>query len=206
MARDDSPPFDRGFTFFQGATITADANGFYGGENLEGKEFEFEDTVYGTGCRVRVKVVRNLGTVGLNPGAAALWDTTAGSFGKRVNGNANTDAAYVAGLVDELLNAAPAQYDLFYVVVRGPAKFLQDRAAGANNVINQGDPLIALTAATSGATTSGRLYPATTVDLTAVSTGLASTVGGAVNNRVGRAMSAATTANTTTAIAALVGW
>ena len=64
-----------------------------------------------------------------------------------------------------------------------------DLAGGANDVINIGDVLTALTAATSGATTAGRVKPQSLAGATSV-------LGLEIMNMIGRAMSAATTANT----------
>lgn len=207
MARDEAPPFERGHTFFDGGTIpAADSGGLYGGENLEGKEYEFEDTVYNTGVRVRVRVVRNNSAVTIPPKTSVAFDTATPAFGTKIQGLTRTDAQYSAGIADELLVNPVPQNDLFYIVVRGPSAYLQDRAGGVNNPVNVGDPLIALTAVTTGATTAGRLYSALIADITASTTGSQLALANAIQNRVGRAMSAATTANTTTAQAAMIGW
>jgi len=60
---------------------------------------------------------------------------------------------------------------------------------GADNVFNVNDVIVALTAATSQATTAGRVAPQ-------VLTGATALLGNQVQNRLGRAMSAKTTANT----------
>lgn len=70
---------------------------------------------------------------------------------------------------------------------------LTDLAAGANNLIPEGTVLVALTAATSGATTAGRVAPQ---DLT----GATAALGLQVQNRLGYALSARTTAQTNTTI------
>jgi hypothetical protein len=79
--------------------------------------------------------------------------------------------------------------DLFYIVTRGPCLVKNDIASGAGTVINAGDPLVALTAATSGATTAGRVYAG-------VGTGATTNTGNQLNNIIGYAASAKTTGNT----------
>ena len=92
--------------------------------------------------------------------------------------------------MDEFLPTAgvPAN-DLFWIVVEGPTNILSDLAGADNNVVNIGGILVALTAATSQCTTAGRVMPQ---DIT----GATSVLANAVQNRIGRALSARTTANT----------
>lgn len=185
MAKDEAPPFPRGSTFYGGGTI--DSNNL-GGVNLEGKEYRFEDTIYGTGQYVVARIVRNSGTFALRPSRLVTFDTS--YIGQRVNGYATTSFA-AAVPVDELLPAAgvPAN-DLFWVIMQGPCLVLTDLAGGANNVITAMDPLVALTAVTSGSTTAGRVATAQTA-------GATTNTRDGIINIVGRAMSAATTAQTT---------
>ena len=187
MARDESPPWGRGSTYYNGETI--DTNDL-GGKNLEGKEFVFEDTEYGTGESVRVRVVRNASAGALLPGRLVSFQST--YIGKRVDGYADT-LAELSFPVDELLPSAgvPAN-DLFYIVVKGPALCKTDLSGDANNVINAGDILVSQTAATSGATTAGRVIATTVAATTANDLDVLK----ASLNYVGRAMSAKTTANT----------
>jgi hypothetical protein len=87
-------------------------------------------------------------------------------------------------------------------VVQGPANILTNIAgAGLAATINIGDQMVAASAATTGATTSGRLMSA---DYQTGSTGL--TLAAMIVNRIGRAMSAATTNNTNTGILVDVGY
>lgn len=186
MARDESPPFSMGETYYNGGTI--DTNDL-GGANLEGKEFEFEDVIRNTGMRIRVRVVRNTAAIALLPKRLVTFSTAAGYHGRRVTGYA-TLTSVNAYPVDELLPAAGVPVnDLFYIVVQGPALVKTDIASGANNVAAINDIFVSLTAATSGATTAGRIAPQ---DLT----GATALLGNQVQNRIGRAMSAQTTANT----------
>jgi hypothetical protein len=197
MARNENPPFARGATFYEGATI--DSNNL-GGINLEGQEWVFEDIDLNaagstkksrTGLQVTCRIVRNVSGIALLPKRAVRYQATAGNYGGRVDGYTTTTAAPFAGVVDEYLpsTGVPAN-DLFWIVVKGPTLMLPDLAAGANNVINIGDALVALTAATSQATTAGRVAPQ---DLTGATAPLANQV----QNKFGHALTARTTANTT---------
>lgn len=198
MARNEAPPFPRGQTFYNGATInTSDL----GGQNLEGKEWEFEDIdLSQTGAKpartnrtVRCRCVRNVSGINLLPKRVVSYQT-GGTDGRyavgRVDGYTTTVAQRAAGVVDEWLPAAGVvNNDLFWIVVEGPTKVLTDLAGGANNVHTIGELVTALTAATSQATTAGRVQPQ---DLT----GATQLLGNQVLNVIGRALSAATTANT----------
>jgi hypothetical protein len=75
------------------------------------------------------------------------------------------------------------------VVMEGPAVILTDLAGADNNVLNVGTVVVALTGATSGATTAGRVAPQ---DLTGATALLADQI----QNRIGYALTAKTTANT----------
>jgi hypothetical protein len=196
MARYESPPFDRGATFYNGATI--DSNNL-GGIQHEGKEWEFEDldlsTVGAKAARtnrmVRCRVCRNVAAVALLPKRLASFKV--GNPG-RVDGYATTTAQAFLGVVDEWLPAAGVPVnDLFWMVVEGPSQMLTDLAGGANNLIPLDTILVGLTAVTSGATTAGRVAPQ---DLSGVTTAL----GSQIQNALGRALTAATTANTNTSI------
>jgi hypothetical protein len=164
----------------------------------EGKEYLFENLDYstspakaraagGAGSYVRCRCVRNVAAAALLPKRLVTFKTTA--YGLQVDGYATTTAAE-AYPVDEFLPAAgvPVNY-LFWIVVDGPATVLSDLAGADNNVIGAAGVLVALTAATSGATTAGRVAPQ---DLTGATALLAAQV----QNRLGNAVSAKTTANT----------
>lgn len=196
MAKYENLPFDRGTTFF-GTGGTPDATS---GANLEGQEYEIEDVDWGAtgvGARpnrsnhmVRLRIVRNKAAAALLPKRLVTFKKTAGSaFLGQVDGYVTT-TAQEGFPVDEFLPAAGvAVNDLFYIVVAGPSKVLTDLASGAGSVFNVGDSVVGLTAATSGATTAGRVAPQDLTGATAV-------LGVQLQNRVGRAMSAATTSNT----------
>jgi hypothetical protein len=220
MARQENPPFGRGETFYNGGTIVSlgisgagSAN--YGGPQMEGKEWEFEDVSYNNPGQVGAKpnrtnrmclcrIVRNVSGINLLPGRLANFTLNASDqlnggqdFGAEVDGYASTTAQFVGGVIDEWLPAAgvPA-FDLFWLVVRGPSSVLTDLAAGINNNIAVGDVLVALTAATSQCTTAGRVGEQA---ITATST---SPLALQVMNFIGRALSAVTTAQTNASILA----
>lgn len=198
MARDENLPFARGQTYYGGTTI--DSNNL-AGVHLEGKEYVTEDfdltlaTVANgpkavrTNRYVRLRIVRNKAAAALLPSRLVTYQES-GDFGTRVDGYATVTADEVAGVVDEWLPAAGvAVNDLFYIVVEGPTTVLTDLAGGANNLLPIDTTLVALTAATSGATTAGRVAPQDLTGATAV-------LGAQLQNRLGVACTAKTTANT----------
>lgn len=196
MAKRENPPFPRGSTWYDGNTI--DSNDL-GGVNLEGTLWEFEDVdLSATGAKslrtnrpVICMIVRNVAAAALLPKRLVTMKTTSGlTYTGQVDGYADTTAEAPAFPVDEWLPSAGVPVnDLFYVVVEGPAMVLTDIASGANNVHSIGAYVVALTAATSGATTAGRVAPQDLTGATAV-------LGGQILGALGRALSARTTANT----------
>lgn len=161
----------------------------------EGAQIRFvDDFVDGTSVRKKRSnrfthaiLVRNVSGVALTPGRTVSWK--AGFRGRRVDGYTTTTGAEVAGVVDDQLPAAGvANNDMFWLLVDGPALIKTPLAGGAGNVFAEGNVLIALTAATSQATTAGR---AAVLDLTQVTHPASSIV-----NRFARVMSAMTTAQT----------
>jgi len=195
MARDENPIFGRGETFYGGGTI--DANNL-GGINLEGKEWEFEDinpttkTARLDGRKVRCRCVRNVSGGALLPKRLALLQDTAGKNSGRVAGYASGTAADTPQQgypIDEFLPAAgvPAN-DLFWIVVEGPAVVLTSLADMATDLA-VGEFVVAATAATSQATTAGRVIPQ-------LLSGATARLAANIQNRVGRAHTAKTTQNT----------
>jgi hypothetical protein len=185
MAKRENPPFPRGSTWYNGGTI--DSNSL-GGENLEGTIWEFEDLdLSATGAMI----VRNKAADVLLPKRLVTMKATSGAtYIAQVDGYADTTAESPTFPVDEWLPAAGVPVnDLFYVVIEGPATVMTPLEADANNVFSVGTTLVSLTAATSGATTSGRVRP---IDLT----GATALLGAQIIGRIGRALSAKTTANT----------
>lgn len=194
MARNENPPFGLGETFYN--IFAASTQSTNDGIQYEGAEWVFEDInpitkVYRSEQKKRCRIVRNVAAIALLPKRLVNLATAPnanGIFGSQVDGYATTLAARCYP-VDEFLPAAGAQInDLFWIVVEGPATVTTDLAA-LTGVINIGDKVVAQTAATSGATTAGRVLKQ---DLT----GATAPLGNQVQNYIGHAMSAATTANT----------
>lgn len=196
----DRLPFERGKT----ANTDLDAVSATVLSNLEGREYLVEDINPATGIQrterpVLLRVFRNKSGFALLPKKTFGYSTTTGeNYSSAAKGHGRTTAQHVA-VVDEYLPAAGvADGDLFYGVIEGPSNCLTDLAGGANNVIAQGGVVVALTAATSNATTSGRVAPQ---DLTGATAPLAEQI----QNRIGRALTARTTANTNADILIDVG-
>jgi len=202
MARDENPPFERGETFYNGATITATD---LGGVNLEGMEWVFNDVNPNTGAvrsekYVRCRCVRNTSGIALLPKRLVRFEQDASNpdeYGRRVDGYTTTTAEE-GYPVDEYLGTAgvPAN-DLFWIIVGGPAVVLSSLSDMTADVTS-GDWVVAITAATSQATTAGRFN-------TQVLTGATSLLALQIMNRIGRALSAGTTANTNTDFLVEVG-
>ena len=159
---------------------------------LEGTCVTFRDEVKSGSAPATIRsgrfkkciLVRNTSGAALAPKRLVTWES--GYRGRRVSAYADVAAEEVAGVVDDRLPASGvADDDLFWLIVGGPA-LVKTANAGASAVIAEGDVLVALTAGTTA--DAGRLGVANTA-----STALAASVS---INRIGRAMSAATTANT----------
>lgn len=196
MSRDENPPFQRGSTWYDGRTI--DSNNL-GGEQHLGKIWVWEDVDYSSAGgqkslrsnkRVVTMAVRNKAAAAILPKFLVTLQRTAGNYTGCVDGYATTTADDDAYPVDEFLPSAGCPVnDICWVVIEGPAVCVTDLAGGADNLIPVGTRLVALTAATSGATTAGRVKPQ---DLT----GATALLGNEVMNRLGRALSAKTTGQT----------
>ena len=154
-----SPPFGRGET--AGVSAVTDL------VNLEGMEFTFQDINWTssdstkprrTSKQVVCRCVRNVSGIALLGARLAVYSTTSGTYGNRVDGYGSTTAQKIAGVVDEFLpSGGVADKDLFWIAVEGPSSCLTNIASlGANNIA-VGGPVVALTAATSQATTAGRI-------------------------------------------------
>ena len=139
---------------------------------------------------VLCELVRNVGAATLLP--KRLVKYAAGYVGRRVDGytcvNYNT-GEIAAGVIDEhLTNGCPVN-DMCWITVSGPTLIKTSLGADGTNVFSEGTKLVALTAATSGATTSGRVQPyEETSSVTVAQQQLL--------NILGVALSAKTTANT----------
>jgi hypothetical protein len=196
----ESLPFPRGTTASAGlATVDTTVLA-----NLEGKEYVVEDedpatATARTGRQVKLRMLRNKSGFALLPKKTCKYSTnTADIYPSHVRGHGHLTAERVA-IVDEYLPAAGvADGDLFYGVIEGPSLCLTDLAGGANNLIPIGTSLVSLTAATSNATTAGRVAPQ---DLTGA-TGL---LGNQLQNRIGVAITAMTTSQTNAGVLVDVG-
>ncbi len=204
MSHQESLPFARGTTFFDGGTTDTTS-----GRQLEGREYDVPDVdprstgtgsaTYRTSRMVRVRIVRNKTGFALLPKKLVSFGTEAGKSTGQANGHVRLTADPVQGVVDEYLPSAGCpDGDLCYVVVAGPALCLPDLAAGANNVLPVETRVVSLTAATSGATTAGRIAPQ---DIT----GATSLLANQIQNCVGKVLTARTTANTTSDVLVDVG-
>lgn len=189
-------PFDRGQTYFGGNTTDSTS-----GEHLLGQTAEFHDKTYtgaggvqyprhGGGVKNLCMLVRNTSGIALLPGRVAVWKT--GKRFKEVDGYVTTTAAEGAGVVDEWLpTAGVAANDIFWLMRKGVTLGRMSNSADETAVTSEGSVLCAMTAATSQATSAGRMRP---VDWTTAATGV--TLGNQIANAFGRAMSANTTAQT----------
>lgn len=184
----------RGKTFYDGNTIdTSD----YGGIHIEGSVRSFRDYDYVAdtsmlklrSARMNTCIlVRNVSGIALLPGRVARWQ--AAQRGKRVDGYVTSLAAEAAGVVDEWLpTAGVPNGDLFWLLVDGCSLIRTDLAGDTGTDFAEGDILVAATAATSQSTTAGRVKQA---DFAVTEAVLANNI----TNRIGRAMSANTTAQT----------
>lgn len=202
----ENPPFPRGQTLVNGAYTISSSD--LPGLSVEGKEWLFEDIdlnsssgqvkPHRTNHRVRCVAVRNTSSVAMRPKAIVTFAATAGLNRSRVDGMCDVTAEKCCGVVDEYLSSTGIiQYDIGWVVVEGPSLMLTSLSGDATNVFDVGTIMVALTAASSGATTAGRPAPQ---DLT----GATATLAAQIQGRVGEAMSAKTTAQTNSDILAYV--
>jgi hypothetical protein len=186
---------NRGKTFLTGSpdrTIDATMK-----VDLEGsiKHFDDVDPTVTSGAKMRrsnkrvvCMLVRNEAAAAVLPKRVVSWKS--GQRNKQIDGYCKVTDEACAGVVDEFLTSAGAAvHDLFWIVVQGPTLMMTSLAGNAENVINLDDLLGALTAVTSGATTSGRVAVQALTGATAV-------LGNQIVNGFGRALSAKTTANT----------
>lgn len=150
------PPFSLGQTL--GVSSTSDGTGWVGAVKV------FPDVNPTTGVirsnRVKKCVaVRNTSAGALLPKRVVRFATgTAGSaVFSAVDGYAAIANNEVVGVVDEFLpSAGVAVNDVFWVTVDGPTEVAH---ALSGTAIAVGDRLAAITAATTGATTAGRVTP-----------------------------------------------
>jgi len=184
----------RGQTLLSGAGRTLSSTGQ--ASKLEGIAKWFSDrdsTVTGLNVlrsqkRVLMMLVRNASGIALASKAVVTW--ASGYRNKRVAGYCTLDHQEIAGVVDEFIGSSGVpSNDLFWLAVKGPSLVRKSNAADATCVFTAGDILTSLTAATSQAATAGRIQPFTTT------TNVTNAVS-IILNRIGRALSASTTAQT----------
>jgi hypothetical protein len=202
-ARDEGLPFDRGRTVYNGALI--DTNNLQG-LDWEGKDFVVEDKHPRTGIKrsnhfVRIRIIRWMNaTFNAVPKRVVSAQASANLVNQsRADGFTTTSAQDALCVVDEYLPPAgcPAN-DCFWGVMEGPTEILTAMEGDVNNSIAVNTRLVALTGATSGALTAGRIKPQ---DLT----GATSVLGNNILNVIGRAMSAKTTGQTNQGVLTYVG-
>lgn len=185
----------RGRTFYEGATPPTDANV---GQSLklEGYQKTFNDTDPSVTAgpkqnrsnrKVECMLVRNVSGITLAAKRTVTW--AAGYRGRRVDGYGTLGTQEIAGVVDDLIGSAGvADNDLFWLVRKGPCLCRTDVAALVSFL--EGEVLVGLTAVTSQSMTAGRVSA-----LVAGTTNVTYMVSSSLN-RIGRAISAKTTANT----------
>src|SRR5579859_4055222 len=218
MARQENPPFSRGETFYN--IFSSSTQSTSDGIQLEGKEWVFEDInpstkQYRSGQYVTCRVVRNVSGIALLPSRVARFanapvgnSAPGGQYGGQVDGyinttpNANFNDQNSHGYpIDEFLPTAGVQNnDLFWVVVKGPASVLTDLASLSPNIL-VGDFVVGQTAATSQATTAGRVIDinANTASATVMAANAALYLGRVIS---GPAFTASTTGGSTIAATA----
>lgn len=171
--------------------------------NIEGQEYLVPDVdpttgIARTGRAVRLRCVRNVSGITLAAKRTVSFQATAGLYGARVDGYADTTAEHSYPVDEYLANGVPTNC-LFYIVVEGPALCITGITPGAGGNFAVGDLLVSQTAATSQATTAGRVEKQ---DTTGATTPLAIQI----QHRIGRALTAKTTANTAADVLVDVGW
>lgn len=179
------PPFSLGQTL--GVSSATDGTGWVGAV----KQFPDVDPATGTIRSNRVKTcvaVRNSAAAALLPKRVVRFRLTAGTaVFAEVDGYAAETNEERVGVVDEHLPASGvAVNDVFWVTVAGPTEVA---VALSGTAVAVGDRLSCVTAATSGATTAGRVGPSP----------LSASTAGANNNGIGvigRACSAGATTGT----------
>jgi len=131
-------PFPRGSTWgdFDRAGLTLSDTSASG---LEGKEFRVRDTQNSTGDWVTLRVVKNDTGSAITPANQLLRFSTSSikDFGRRIAGTTNS-AGMVCVPIDDAYESSPTipNYDLFYVVVKGPCAIAID-GANCNATVGQ---------------------------------------------------------------------
>lgn len=209
-------PVARGRTWYgPEATIPSSTTGWGTNVELEGRPHVFQDFDPSASPQltkrsqngVKCLLVRNTSAITLFAGDAVTWQS--GYRGKRVDGKVCINGQEVAGLVDDFLPTAGVRAnDLFWLIVDGNC-LVRTNMSNANTgtmadgLLNNGNILYALTAATSQQTgttaTCGKLTSITALNAATTWTATQttdSTLAFIMFNRCARAMTARTTANT----------
>lgn len=208
-------PFKRGSTHFgpAGGAVTPTLDDTAAAQYV-GRRYVHEDLAYNTGAWVEVQVCRNDSGISLAPGRLAKVGPAPTAYnlgGSNTPGNLGTGACLgyanvgstgtqgpeKAFVIDEMLTYNVPPYDLFYIVLKGPTLAYTSSATADfadTNTIGVGDWLHAATAATSQATTAGR------VAVASFAASSASVIAAAIANVVGKAMSSAASTQTNTQI------
>lgn len=163
-------PFPRGKTYGDGVVTLTDTTA----KHLEGKVYEVEDTVYGTGQTIKLRVVKNDSGADITVARKFMKfsGTDANDFGRRCAGFAST-AGSVCKPLDEAytVGATIPDDDLFYVLEEGWGKV--NTAAGSISlgagaeVATTADGLIGGVEAVAGEYVAGRVDVACTTASTA---------------------------------------
>lgn len=203
MSRSEAPPITRG-------SYEETAGAF---DNLLGKEWVFEDLDYSTrGARaartnrlVTCRLVKNSSGAAILPRSLCQFKTGNGpDYGAIVAGQTTTTAQHGYPADEWLPSTGVPDGAYFWIVVRGPATVLTPMAgAEFNGNITEGTVMVALTAATTGATTAGRVA-VQNITGSSQATDYSSLLNQA-ENMVGRALSAKTTGNTNSSLLVEVG-
>lgn len=161
----DELPFSRGQTYYKGTPTDTSYVA-----PCVGQEYKIRDTLHGTNRMITLRAVRNEADFG-GSGSAVLPKRLArlSADGKSIVGY--TRLASEKGCpIDHLLPTAGCAYkDICFVVVDGPAIVLTDLANYSADLAAR-DVLNSQTAATSGATTAGRIKLRTVAAATADAT------------------------------------
>jgi hypothetical protein len=175
-------PFPRGGTYLDGVVTGSDTLA----SHLEGKLYEVDDTVHGTGHKVILRCVKNdTGSAITIARSFAKFSTTSQyDFGRRVGTFPNDTAGGVCKPMDDAYTVGNtiADDDLFYVVEEGPC-WVTSEATTYN--ITAGDALASdASGLVNGAAAAAGEYVVGTADLqgTAESTAVVVHVAGGLVN------------------------
>jgi hypothetical protein len=187
----------RGQTFYKGQTppTTFAESRWAEGTMAQFKEYTDAGAVGAdsttTNNAVLCRLVRNVSGITLEGKRLVTW--AAGHIGKRVDGYATTDYnADVAGVLDERLTSGCPANDMCWMVVQGPTLVKSALSDYGADLAALGR-VAAITAATSQATTAGRIQP---FSVTSSYTTAATETHTKILGIIGRAISGRTTNNT----------